>query len=217
MTPEGGGSTRLRGAREWLAVGPRKWVAVGVAVALAAGIGVGVGLLILSAVSSDPPRRPADAPPPGFVRFRDPRVGFSLLYPSSWVRLEARDPDVVLIAAQRGGTASILVRTFPLRFTVNRETLGVGRALSDRVVASDRNVGLLARPTPITLGGLKGFFYFYAFRDERTRQRGIHSHYFVFEDRTMISMVLQSLPAEEFKRLAPLFDRIEGSFRDEAP
>jgi hypothetical protein len=41
----------------------------------------------------------------------------------------------------------------------------------------------------------------------------VHSHFFLFKDKTMISLVFQALPQDDFTRLAPLFDRVTGSIR----
>jgi hypothetical protein len=82
-------------------------------------------------------------------------------------------------------------------------------------VASGKGVRLLAETRRIELGGLPGWFYFYTFRDGS--RRGVHSHYFLFQGSTMITLVFQALPADQFPRYAPTFDRIAGSFRAAAP
>ena len=212
--PETARPARLRAVGEWLAVGRRKWVALGLAVAIAAAGGVGIGLLLLSAVfdEDEKPRQRA----PTWVRFRDERVGFSLAHPAGWERLQSDDAQVGLIAAQRGGPGSLLVRVFPLPFEVNRTTLGVAKALAEKAVSSRRK-GKPPRPRDMRLGGLPAVLYLYSFRDADTGQRGVHLHYFAFEGRSMIGVVLQALPANGFKRLVPVFAQIEASFRDEAP
>ncbi|MCA1683766.1 MAG: hypothetical protein LC708_01360, partial [Actinobacteria bacterium] len=63
------------------------------------------------------------------------------------------------------------------------------------------------------LAGLPGYFYFYSFQDPGTGQRGAHSHFFVFKGQTLITLVFQALPAEQFPPAATTFDEITGSFR----
>ncbi len=55
--------------------------------------------------------------------------------------------------------------------------------------------------------------YFYSSRDRETGRRGTHSHYFLFQGDTMITIVLQALPEKRFARFATDFDRIAASFR----
>jgi hypothetical protein len=57
--------------------------------------------------------------------------------------------------------------------------------------------------------------YFYTFTDSATGAKGAHTHYFLFKDKLMISLVFQGLPEDEFVRLAKakLFDRVANSFR----
>jgi len=68
-------------------------------------------------------------------------------------------------------------------------------------------------PEAVSLAGLPGYLYLYTFRDRQTRQQGVHAHYFLFRGRTLISLVLQALPAASFGNLTRTFDRITESFR----
>ncbi|MBA3422924.1 MAG: hypothetical protein H0U12_13740 [Thermoleophilaceae bacterium] len=198
----------------------RRWlIAAGLAVgALAVGIGVVVGGAAGDRVGSGfsppaPQPPPAPAVPdatPGFVRFLDGRGRFSIDFPRDWKRLAT--PDAELLAA-RGRVASLLVRSVPLRFRVERRDLSKVEALTDEIVASGSKVKLLAESRQIELGGLPGYFYFYSFRDPKTRRRGTHSHYFLFQGTTMITIVLQALPDRYFERFVTDFDRIAASFR----
>lgn len=196
-------------------------LALAVAAAVLAGRLVGPGLAPSTPrPAATPPARDARPPAtpgaPGLVAFRDGRTGLSLGYPATWTRLRPTDPSVVLVATQ-GNVASLLLRAVPLRIAVTSATLPRVKALTDRLVRSARSVKLLAAPKRIELGGLPGYFYLYSFRDARSRQRGIHSHYFLFAGQTLITLVLQALPEQRFERFAPVFDRISSTFRVGAP
>ena len=207
------------------------WRKAGLAgiVVLAAGA-AGAGLLA-GRQAVDPPKAVASTqtgsataapePAPGLVEFRHEQAGFALSYPKAWVRPEAADPQVAFIAAEhdpaanRGG--SILVRITPLEAAVSAAQLGEVRQATDAIVASGNDVKLEAQPAEITQGGLPGIYYLYTFADPVSGQRGAHSHYFMFRDRTMISIVFQALPVEDFARLAPVLDRVAESFRTLGP
>ena len=72
------------------------------------------------------------------------------------------------------------------------------------------------RARRIELGGLPGWFYFYSFRDASGR-RGTHSHYFLFQGSTLITLVFQALPTDDFRRYATTFDSIAVTFRAATP
>jgi len=184
-------------------------VALGTVFGGAAGERVGARLSPLSA--SPPPAPAAAAPPAGFTRFSAPGR-FSIDYPSDWRRLVTGGPEVDLLAT-RGEAASVLVRTIALRVPIERRDLAKVRTLTDEIVASGREVRLLAEARRIELGGLPGYFYFYSFSDPRSDRRGTHSHYFLFRGDTMITIVLQALPERRFERFSTEFDRIAASFR----
>lgn len=201
-------------SRRWLVGGA---VAAGVvAVALGAALGDVTGERVGSGF--DPPRAPDRGPPAprgaprGYVAFRDPLGRFSIAYPGDWERLPTAGSEVELLAS-RGRVASLLVRSVPLGVQVGRDDLGAVKGLTDRTVASGNRVRLLAEARRIELGGLPGLFYLYSFRDRRTGRRGTHSHYFLFQGETMITLVLQALPERELRRFATVFDRIAATFR----
>ena len=194
-----------------------------VVVATAAG---GIGLLA-GRNAVDSPRTanatttkaPSDEADSGsdLVEFRHEQAKFAISYPKAWIRPPSPDPQVALIAAEKdpvenqGG--SILVRVIALEEAVGREQLGEARKATDAIVASGDGVELKAEPAEITQGGLPGFYYFYTFKDPVSGGRGAHAHYFLFQGQTMISLVFQALPEEDFIRLAPLLDRVAESFR----
>ncbi|MCA1702207.1 MAG: hypothetical protein LC808_02620, partial [Actinobacteria bacterium] len=157
------------------------------------------------------PAPAASATPPGFVRFRDDRGRFSIAHPAEWEGRRGATGDIELLVT-KGRAASLLVRSVPIAFEVAPAELPATKRLTDQIVASGKGVRLLAETRRIELGGLPGWFYFYIFRDGSGR-RGVHSHYFLFQGATMITLVFQALPADEFPRYAPTFDRIAGSFR----
>jgi hypothetical protein len=160
---------------------------------------------------------PAPAPPDELTEFRDDQAGFALSYPKAWVRATAPNPQIVLVAAEhdpaknQGG--SILVRVTPLDTPVGRAQLGEARKGTDAIVSSSNGGALKAEPTETEQGGLPGLYYLYTFRDPVGGLTGVHSHFFLFKDKAMISIVFQALPESDFGRLAPLFDRVAGSLR----
>ena len=191
----------------------------------------GFGLLIVVAAGTlvsvsrrDTPHMPAatqarsvTTPTEDLVEFRDDQAGFALSYPMAWVRATAPNPQIVLVAAEQdpaknqGG--SILVRVTPLDAPVARPQLGDARKVTDAIVASSDGVTLKAEPTETEQGGLPGLYYLYTFRDPVSGATGVHSHFFLFKDKAMISLVFQALPQGDFGRLAPLFDRVATSLR----
>lgn len=192
-----------------------------VVVATAAG---GIGFLAgRQAVDSPRTTNGMEAPrgetPSGgdLVEFRHEQAGFAISYPKAWSRPPSSDPQIALIAAEKdpaqnqGG--SILVRVSALEAAVGKEQLGEARKATDAIVASGEGVELKAEPAEIEQGGLPGFYYFYTFQDPVSGGRGAHAHYFLFQGQTMVSLVFQALPEDDFIRLAPLLDRVAGSFR----
>ncbi|MEW6472484.1 MAG: hypothetical protein AB1679_09440 [Actinomycetota bacterium] len=163
--------------------------------------------------STSAPNPPTDE----LVEFRGEQAGFTLRYPGAWARPTSRDPEVVFVAAEhdpaRNLGGSILVRATPLPNEISRAQLAEVRRATDEIVAAAPDVEVKAQPAETEVAGLPGWYYLYTFRDPVSGQRGAHSHYFLFRGRTMLSVVLQALPQDDFGRLAPLFDRIVGSLR----
>jgi hypothetical protein len=183
----------------------------------------GAGTLLSVSRDRDTPRMPAATqarsvtPTAELTEFRDEQAGFGLSYPTAWVRATAPNPQIVLVAAEHdpaknlGG--SILVRVTPLDAPVGKAQLGEARKATDALVASSDGVALRAEPAETEQGGLPGLYYLYTFRDPVSGQTGVHSHFFLFKGSTMISVVFQALPQDDFARLASLFDRVAGSLR----
>ncbi len=107
----------------------------------------------------------------------------------------------------------MLVRASELQEAVGPQQLPSARQVTDKLVTSNKSVQMIAEPRQIELGGLPGFFYYYSFKDAASGQEGAHSHFFLFNGKTMISMVFQTLPRERFASTAPTFDKISASFQ----
>lgn len=195
----------------------RRLAVAGIAAVLAVGAGVALGEgaapgLIPEQVAA--PARTAFPPDaPGLtLPYRDPEAGIGLSYPASWQRLDPDAKDVDLLAVDGKG-ASLLMRTTGLPSAVEPGDLDAARDLLQPKLSGVDGVELLAPATRTTLGGLEGWWYLYAFEDQGSGRRGIHSHYFLFDGDRMITLVFQATPAQRFRALAPVFDQIAGSFR----
>jgi len=151
-----------------------------------------------------------NAEPVGFSEFRSEQAGFELAYPSDWTKLSPKDPQVLLLLSQ-GPQDSMLVRVSELQEAVGPQQLPALKQVTDKLVTSNKSVQMITGPNQIQLGGLPGYYYFYNFTDPATGQQGAHSHFFLFNGKTMISMVFQSLPKEHFTESAKMFDKIANS------
>lgn len=198
-------------------------MAMALPVVAAGAIAVG---LVAGNRSVDPPKKtastvPSTAPANGgkLVEFRDDAHGFAISYPEGWMKLESSDGEVALVVSEhevaegRGG--SILARVVDTGVVIGPDALAEAKKFTDQVVSAGQGVELKAEPAQITQGGLPGWLYFYTFTDSATGAKGAHTHYFLFKDKLMISLVFQGLPEDEFVRLAKakLFDRVANSFR----
>jgi hypothetical protein len=208
------------------AVRKRRMLVIATGVVLAAGLGTSAAIWGPELVASGQPAKTANtasttdnktsntaaqAVPAGFSQFRSDQAGFELAYPSGWTKLTPKDPQILLLLAQ-GTQDSVLVRASELQEPVGPQQLPAARQVTDKLVTSNKTVQMITEPKQINLGGLPGFFYFYSFKDATTAQEGAHSHFFLFNGKTMISMVFQTLPRERFASTAPTFDKIAGSF-----
>ncbi|HET9257738.1 MAG TPA: hypothetical protein VFO16_21415 [Pseudonocardiaceae bacterium] len=153
----------------------------------------------------------AKALPAGFSKYSSDQAGFEVAYPSTWTKLSPKDPQVLLLASQ-GTQDTVLIRASELPEAVGPQQLPAARQVTDKLVTANKSVQMITEPKQIELGGLPGFFYFYSFKDANSGQEGAHSHFFLFNGKTMISMVFQTLPRERFASTAPTFDKIAASF-----
>ncbi len=200
-------------------------MAIGLAVVAVAALAIG---LMAGGRSVDSPKRTTASTTAGtstsatggqLVEFRDETHGFAISYPKDWLKLNSSDAEVVLVVAdrdpaeKRGG--SILARVVNTGVAIGPEQLAQAKQFTDQVVTAGQGVELKAEPAQITQGGLPGWLYFYTFTDPDTGAKGAHTHYFLFKDQLMISLVFQGLPEEEFVRLAQtkIFDQVANSFR----
>ncbi len=183
--------------RRWIAGGAALVILVGAAAAL-------IGRELITPAPPDPPAQAAD----DLEAFADPEVGISISNPPGWRRVASADPAVVLLA--EGDGASMLVRTADLGVEVGN--LDTAKEISDDLVRAGQPT-LLRPPEQVDLGGVPGYLYLYTFPDAATGQRGAHAHYFLFRGQTLITVVFQTVPAEGFAGLAPLFDRIGDTLR----
>jgi hypothetical protein len=149
------------------------------------------------------------------TEFKDPGGTFDGGYPSSWKRLKTSDPQVVLLAAGPNGTSYEVAKT-PIGVVINATNLTAAEKLTNHIVDGGKDVKLIPtrykQPEEVALGGLPGLLYLYTFLDPTTGEHGAHAHYFLFDGKTMITLVFQSLPSNTFTSQAPLFDRIAGTF-----
>ena len=165
-----------------------------------------------------PPETGTSAPSPAvpqlgeFTEFAHEPTGIALSYPSSWLKLNTDDPQVLLLASD-GPKNNFLVRAVELQSPVGEPELGAAKQLTDQIVGANKSAKLLVTPQQLTIAGLPGYWYFYSFQDAGTGQRGAHSHFFLFKGKTMLSFVYQTVPLEKFQESAPIFDKINGSLR----
>jgi len=204
---------------------PKTMIALVLAVAVLGVLAFGIGRWLGGSSVVQPPvaaQAPAAAPPAdstpsgvtpaGFTEFADPGAGFALSYPTDWPKQPVGDPNVKLLVAN-GASESLLVRVVQLDAPVTADNLDEARKVTDQVVKPSDSITLLAQPTRVDFGGLPGLFYFYSFKDSSTGAVGAHSHVFLFKGKEMISLVGQALPAERFKDIAPVLDKVFNSFR----
>jgi hypothetical protein len=184
---------------------------IGIVVVLLAGGAWAITQLFASSPTArHAPKRSSSAL--ALTQFKDPAGAFEGDYPSSWQRLSSSNPSVVVLAAGPQG-ASILVEKTAIGAKVTSANLAAAQPLANRVVHEANHVKLLRSPQAVTVSGLPGFLYLYTFVDPSTGQVGAHAHYFLFDGKTMITLVFQSLPSNNFVSQAHLFDRLTNSFK----
>jgi hypothetical protein len=155
------------------------------------------------------------APVSSYVKFKDPAGAFEGGYPPTWKRLASSGQFVLLATGPHGASYEVAKTT--ITAAVNATNLGAAKKLTERIVNSGPQVKLIhtryRQPGVVSVGGLPGLLYLYTFVDPTTGETGAHAHYFLFDGKTMITLVFQSLPSTNFVSLAPLFDRIARTFR----
>jgi hypothetical protein len=199
----------------------KRVVFIVVGVVLVAALATGAALFSQSLFSSAPPPAPPKAPgnaaaangvPKDFTEFKDDKLGISLSYPASWARLKTDDPQILLLTSN-GPDESFLLRATELQKEVGPQNLKEAKQLTDQIIGSNKGIQQVTEPKQLTLGGLPGFFYFYSFKDQASGQTGAHSHFFLFKGKTMLTLVFQTVPSEQFPNSAKTYDQITSSFK----
>jgi hypothetical protein len=187
--------------------------AAGVAAVLALVVGAAVGRSIIPSGGDDHPRTLTTPPP---TQFASAAVGITMTYPSTWTRLQSRDPQVLLVAALSPSTSLSLRASKSQLKDVTAQTLPVVKQFTDDLVAADKRATLLTAAEPIEVGGLPGYRYRYTYttKDGGT---GAHVHYFLFKHDLLLQLVFQALPARALSQVEPTFDRIAGSLKSTTP
>ena len=200
--------------RSRLPIVPRWLATLGIAAVLLAASAWVIGQQFGSSPASRQGSKHPSPVPSGFTQFKDPAGTFAGSYPSSWRRLQPVQPrsgqNILLVAGPAG--SSYLIGKTPIGAVVTASNLAAAKAFTARVVKSGNDVKYLHSPEAVTLGGLPGYLYLYTFVDRATGEQGAHAHYFLFDGKTMITLVFQSLPSTSFLAAAPLFDRIAKTF-----
>jgi hypothetical protein len=207
----------------WNAMRRRRALVIVVGVVLAVGLGTSaaiVGQHFYTTTHSSKTTNTANATdktdassrikPAGFTDFRTDQGGFELAYPANWTKLSPKDPSVLLLLSQ-GTQDSLLVRANELQEPVGPQQLPAAKQATDKLVANS-SISMVTDAKQIELGGLPGLLYLYDFKDPATGLEGSHYHYFLFNGKTMITMVFQTMPKERFAESAKTFDQITGSF-----
>ena len=181
-------------------------VLLAAAAVLALVVGGAVGRKIVPAPA------PAKRVPPT-VRFADTLTDVAVSYPATWRRRSPRDQAVRLVAASPDESVgvSISVRKSGLE-PVTGGTLPVVRPLTDDLLRADSRINGVPTPVAVTLDGLPGYRYQYTYRTPDGGD-GAHVHYFLFEDRRLIQLVLQAMPAARLAQEESTFESIAGTFR----
>jgi hypothetical protein len=186
-----------------------RWVGLAALVAVLLGAG---GWVIGDQLSSSGATRKSST---RYLTFKDPAGAFEGGYPANWRRMPPPGAAFVFLAEGPNG-ASYEVGKTTLTAAVNASNLGAAKKLTERIVKSGPQVKLLrtryVQPGVVSVGGLPGLLYLYTFVDPVTGETGAHAHYFLFDGKTMITLVLQSLPSNNFSSLASEFDQIVRAF-----
>jgi hypothetical protein len=151
-------------------------------------------------------------PQADLVTFRDEQTGFTVKYPKTWRQLGAPLSDIRL-TLDAGGNDAMRVRIFPIQTPATTQNIGNLKAVTDTIVFGDPKSGRKhIQEQLVTLNGLLTYYYIYTFPDPVSGQEGVHVTYFVFEGQRMFELVFQSVPAEEFRQHAGIFDQVAESF-----
>ena len=147
----------------------------------------------------------------GLVRHVDPAAGFVIDYPASWRQYQSQDPKVQFLAGP-DGTDFVQVRVVaPLPVSIPAGDTQVMKRITDSLLAGQPID--IVQEAEVTVAGLPGYQYVYAFRDSASGQAGVHIHDFLFQGDRLVTLVFQALPETRLKALAPAFDQVRSRFR----
>ena len=156
------------------------------------------------------PRAGVTIPEDQMQRVHDPGTNFNIKVPKAWRNLETPFADIRLVMAA-GENDGLRIRVLPIQTPATVDNIGNFKEVTDAIVFGDESAKLIQEQL-IRVNGLLAYHYVYTFQDKTTNQQGVHAHYFVFEGNRMFSVVFQTVPTEDFRRLAPVFDQVAESF-----
>lgn len=203
-------------------VGIRRWLAMALVAVAFVAAGATAGMMV-SRQDADGQTAPAQtagpstgsepdaAPPaqaPGLVAYTDQKLGFKVAYPPSWRRVDIPPDSLVLDA---GGDNAVSIRRFSLESAIDASNLAQIRAVTDGILGAPQAKLTILQTEQIKVGDLLGIYYLYSFPFKE--KQGVHAHYFLFNGRTMYTLVFQAGEATEFEKLAPTFDAVSASFQ----
>lgn len=170
-----------------------------------------------------PTPTPTDGPtaspvPENFVEFRDEEAGFKIMHPKDWELRSPEDPQVRFLATPNDRD-SVMVRVSPIELDeveeeVTEEDVRALHGFTEEIVRGDENVEVLLGPEVVQIADTVGTYYLYTFASNAGDgdERGVHAHYFIFEEDRMVTLILQTIPPEKFSELANVFDVVAESF-----
>ena len=141
---------------------------------------------------------------------RDPLTNFVIKVPKAWTNFVPPVSDIRLVM-EAGENDGLRIRVLPIQTPATVDNIGNFKEVTDAIVFGDQTAKLIQEQL-IRVNGLLAYHYIYTFKDKATGLEGVHAHYFVFEGNRMFSIVFQTLPTEDFRRLAPVFDQVAESF-----
>ncbi|MCL2586030.1 MAG: hypothetical protein FWE35_26650 [Streptosporangiales bacterium] len=148
---------------------------------------------------------------PGSMVFTDPATRIRLQFPASWSTKNVGGADVRLLAGPGGGDLmSVRVVTLDTGSS-SAPTPASIRPYLDTIV-QEPTVKIIRRDQ-IVMDGQKGWYYVYTFTDSTTRKEGVHAQYFLIRGSELYSIVFQALPATDFSRLAPVYQKVANSIQ----
>lgn len=147
---------------------------------------------------------------PGQMVFTDPGTRIRLRFPASWSTKNVGGADVRLLAGPGAGDL-LSVRVVTLDTGSSATTPSSIRPYLDTIV-QEPTVKIIRRDQ-IVMDGQQGWYYVYTFTDSTTHKEGVHAQYFIIRNSELYSIVFQALPATDFSKLAPVYQRVANSIQ----